>query len=113
MSVGPDAYLVLSAVLFTIGVAGVLIRRNAIVVFMCVELMLNAVNLSLIAFAQVRGGLDGQILSFFVMVVAAAEVVIGLGIIVAIFRRRTPAERGAARRDHLATNIDDVNLLKG
>ena len=106
-------YLVLAAILFTIGAVGVLVRRNAIVVFMCVELMLNAVNLSLIAFAQVRGGLDGQILSFFVMVVAAAEVVIGLGIIVAIFRRRTPAERGAARRDHLATNIDDVNLLKG
>jgi NADH-quinone oxidoreductase subunit K len=113
VTVGPDAYLVLSAVLFTIGVAGVLIRRNAIVVFMCVELMLNAVNLSLIAFAQVRGGLDGQILSFFVMVVAAAEVVVGLGIIVAIFRRRGPAARGAARREHLATNIDDANLLKG
>jgi NADH-quinone oxidoreductase subunit K len=88
-------------VLFTIGVAGVLIRRNAIVVFMSVELMLNAVNLSLIAFSQVHGGLDGQILSFFVMVVAAAEVVIGLGIIVAIFRGRS------------STNIDDVNLLKG
>ena len=101
MKVGPNAYLVLSAVLFTIGVAGVLIRRNAIVVFMCIELMLNSVNLSLIAFAQVHGGLDGQILSFFVMVVAAAEVVIGLGILVAIFRRKA------------ATNIDDVNLLKG
>ncbi len=114
MSVGPDAYLVLSAVLFAIGVAGVLIRRNAIVVFMCIELMLNAVNLSLIAFAQVRGGLDGQILSFFVMVVAAAEVVIGLGIIVAIFRRRGAGAAGAARRsDTLTTNIDDVNLLKG
>jgi NADH-quinone oxidoreductase subunit K len=101
VTVGPDAYLVLSAVLFAIGVAGVLIRRNAIVVFMSIELMLNAVNLSLIAFSQVHGGLDGQILSFFVMVVAAAEVVIGLGIIVAIFRRRS------------STNIDDVNLLKG
>ena len=101
MTVGPDAYLLLSAVLFTIGVAGVLIRRNAIVVFMCVELMLNAVNLSLITFARVRGTLDGQILSFFVMVVAAAEVVVGLGILVAIFRKRS------------GTDIDDVNLLKG
>jgi NADH-quinone oxidoreductase subunit K len=101
MRVGPDAYLLLSAVLFTIGVAGVLIRRNAIVVFMCVELMLNAVNLSLITFSRVRGGLDGQILSFFVMVVAAAEVVVGLGILVAIFRKRA------------GTNVDDVNLLKG
>jgi NADH-quinone oxidoreductase subunit K len=101
VNVGPNAYLILSAVLFTIGVAGVLIRRNAIVVFMCIELMLNAVNLSLIAFAQVHGALDGQILSFFVMAVAAAEVVIGLGIIVAIFRRRA------------GTSIDDVNLLKG
>ena len=101
MSVGPDAYLLLSAVRFTIGVAGVLIRRNAIVVFMCVELMLNAVNLSLITFARVRGTLDGQILSFFVMVVAAAEVVVGLGILVAIFRKRS------------GTDIDDVNLLKG
>jgi NADH-quinone oxidoreductase subunit K len=107
--VGPNAYLVLSAVLFTIGVAGVLIRRNAIVVFMCVELMLNAVNLSLIAFAQVHGGLDGQILSFFVMVVAAAEVVIGLGILVAIFRRRPAAGRAGSP----GTSIDDVNLLKG
>ena len=101
MKVGPEAYLVLSAVLFAIGVAGVLIRRNAIVVFMCIELMLNAVNLSLIAFSKANGGLDGQILSFFVMVVAAGEVVIGLGILVAIFRRRA------------VTNVDDVNLLKG
>jgi NADH-quinone oxidoreductase subunit K len=101
MRVGPGAYLLLSAVLFGIGGAGVLIRRNAIVVFMCVELMLNAVNLSLIAFAKVRGTLDGQILAFFVMVVAAAEVVVGLGILVAIFRKRA------------STSVDDVNLLKG
>ena len=101
MRVAPEAYLLLSAVLFTIGVAGVLIRRNAIVVFMCIELMLNAVNLSFIAFARVHGALDGQILSFFVMVVAAGEVVIGLGILVAIFRHRA------------ATDLDDVNLLKG
>jgi NADH-quinone oxidoreductase subunit K len=101
MRIGPNAYLLLSAVLFTIGVVGVLIRRNAIVVFMCVELMLNAVNLSFIAFSRVNGGLDGQVLSFFVMVVAAAEVVVGLGILVAIFRKRS------------STSVDDVNLLKG
>ena len=96
----PTVYLLLSALLFTIGAVGVLVRRNAIVVFMCIELMLNAVNLSLIAFAQVHGGLDGQILSFFVMVVAAAEVVVGLAIIMAIFRTRRSA------------SVDDANLLK-
>jgi NADH-quinone oxidoreductase subunit K len=101
MTVQPSWYLVLSALLFTIGVAGVLIRRNAIVLFMCVELMLNAVNLSFIAFSKLNGDLNGQILSFFVMVVAAAEVVVGLGILVAIFRRRS------------STSVDDVNLLKG
>ncbi|HKE98009.1 MAG TPA: NADH-quinone oxidoreductase subunit NuoK [Actinomycetes bacterium] len=101
MTVGPEAYLLLSATLFTIGVAGVLIRRNAIVVFMCIELMLNAVNLTLIAFSKVNGALDGQVLAFFVMVVAAGEVVIGLGILVAIYRRRA------------TTDLDDVNLLKG
>jgi NADH-quinone oxidoreductase subunit K len=101
MRVEPSWYLVLSALLFTIGVAGVLIRRNAIVVFMCVELMLNAVNLSFIAFSKLNGDLNGQILSFFVMVVAAAEVVVGLGILVAIFRKRS------------STSVDDVNLLKG
>jgi NADH-quinone oxidoreductase subunit K len=101
MRVGPGAYLLLSALLFGIGVVGVLIRRNAIVVFMCVELMLNAVNLSFIAFAKVNGALDGQILAFFVMVVAAAEVVVGLGILIAIFRKRS------------STSVDDVNLLKG
>jgi NADH-quinone oxidoreductase subunit K len=101
MRVEPSWYLVLSALLFTIGVAGVLIRRNAIVVFMCVELMLNAVNLSFVAFSKLNGDLNGQILSFFVMVVAAAEVVVGLGILVAIFRKRS------------STSVDDVNLLKG
>jgi NADH-quinone oxidoreductase subunit K len=101
MRVGPGAYLLLSAILFTIGVAGVLIRRNAIVVFMCIELMLNAVNLSFITFAKTNGSLDGQVLAFFVMVVAAAEVVVGLGILVAIFRKRS------------STSVDDVNLLKG
>ena len=101
MRVEPSWYLVLSGLLFTIGVAGVLIRRNAIVLFMCVELMLNSVNLSFIAFSKLNGDLNGQILSFFVMVVAAAEVVVGLGILVSIFRRRS------------STNVDDVNLLKG
>ena len=101
MRVGPGAYLLLSALLFGIGVVGVLIRRNAIVVFMCIELMLNAVNLSFITFAKTNGSIDGQVLAFFVMVVAAAEVVVGLGILVAIFRKRS------------STSVDDVNLLKG
>ena len=100
MRVGPDAYLLLSAILFGIGVAGVLIRRNAIVVFMCIELMLNAVNLSLVTFARINGSLDGQIMAFFVMVVAAAEVVVGLAIIMSIFRTRRSA------------SVDDANLLK-
>ena len=100
MRVGPGAYLLVSAVLFAIGVAGVLIRRNAIVVFMCVELMLNAVNLSFITFAKTNGSLDGQVLAFFVMVVAAAEVVVGLAIITSIFRTRRTA------------SVDDANLLK-
>jgi len=93
-------YLYLSAVLFTIGAVGVLVRRNAIVVFMCVELMLNAVNLTLVTFSRINGQLDGQIIAFFVMVVAAAEVVIGLAIIMSIFRARRSA------------SVDDANLLK-
>ena len=96
----PANYLVLSAILFTIGAFGVLIRRNAIVVFMCVELMLNAANLTLVTFSRMNGTLDGQIIAFFVMVVAAAEVVVGLAIIVAIFRTRKSA------------SVDDANLLK-
>jgi NADH-quinone oxidoreductase subunit K len=93
-------YLYLSAVLFTIGSVGVLTRRNAIVVFMCIELMLNAVNLTLVTFSRINGQLDGQIIAFFVMVVAAAEVVIGLAIIMSIFRARRSA------------SVDDANLLK-
>lgn len=93
-------YLILSALLFTIGTVGVLVRRNALVIFMSVELQLNAVNLSLVAFARQLGQVDGQVLAFFSMVVAAAEVVVGLAIIVAIFRRR------------LSANVDDVNLLR-
>ena len=96
----PAYYLYLSAILFTIGAVGVLVRRNAIVVFMCVELMLNAANLSLVTFSRINGNLDGQIMAFFVMVVAAAEVVIGLAIIVTIFRTRQSA------------SVDDANLLK-
>jgi NADH-quinone oxidoreductase subunit K len=96
----PTYYLVLSAGLFTIGTIGVLVRRNAIVVFMCIELMLNAVNLTLITFSRINGTLDGQVIAFFVMVVAAAEVVIGLAIIMSIFRTRRSA------------SVDDANLLK-
>jgi NADH-quinone oxidoreductase subunit K len=93
-------YLVLASLLFTIGAAGVLVRRNAIVVFMCIELMLNATNLAFVAFARHHGNLDGQVMAFFVMVVAAAEVVVGLAIIVTIFRTRRSA------------SVDDANLLK-
>ena len=98
----PTNYLLLSALLFTIGAVGVLVRRNAIVVFMCIELMLNAVNLSLVTFARLNGQLDGQVMAFFVMVVAAAEVVVGLGIIVSILRKRPQATADdlATRRDH-------------
>jgi NADH-quinone oxidoreductase subunit K len=93
-------YLILSAILFTIGAVGVLIRRNAIVVFMCVELMLNATNLAFVSFSKMHGNLDGQIIAFFVMVVAAAEVVVGLAIIMTIFRSRR------------SSSVDDANLLK-
>ena len=93
-------YLVLAAILFTIGAVGVLVRRNAIVVFMCIELMLNSVNLTLVTFARSTGTVDGQIMAFFVMVVAAAEVVVGLAIIMSIYRTRRSA------------SVDDANLLK-
>ena len=96
----PFWYIVLAAVLFSIGAVGVLIRRNAIVLFMCVELMLNASNLALVTFSRINGTLDGQIMAFFVMVVAAAEVVVGLAIIMSIFRTRRSA------------SVDDANLLK-
>ena len=95
-----EPFIVLSAILFTIGAVGVLVRRNAIVVFMCIELMLNAVNLTLVTFARATGTVDGQIMAFFVMVVAAAEVVVGLAIIMSIYRTRRSA------------SIDDANLLK-
>jgi NADH:ubiquinone oxidoreductase subunit 11 or 4L (chain K) len=86
--------------MFTIGVVGVLTRRNAIVIFMFIELMLNAVNLVFVTFSRMQGTVDGQVVVFFVLVVAAAEVVVGLAIIVSIFRRRRSA------------NVDDMNLLK-
>lgn len=86
-----DWYMLLAAVLFIIGALGILLRRNALVMFMCVELMLNAVNLTLISAGRALNNIDGQLATFFVLVVAAAEVVIGLAIIVAIFRRRETA----------------------
>jgi NADH-quinone oxidoreductase subunit K len=96
----PSNYVALAVVLFVIGAVGVLVRRNALVIFMCVELMLNAVNLAFVAFARLHGNLDGQVIAFFVMVVAAAEVVVGLAILMAIFRARRSA------------SVDDANLLK-
>ena len=93
-------FLLLSAILFAIGTIGVLVRRNALVIFMSIELQLNAVNLTLVAFSRQHGNLDGQVLAFFSMVVAAAEVVVGLAIIVSIFRRRRTA------------NVDDARLLR-
>ncbi|AQA23651.1 NADH-ubiquinone/plastoquinone oxidoreductase chain 4L family protein [Rhodococcus sp. MTM3W5.2] len=96
----PENYLYLSALLFTIGAAGVLVRRNAIVVFMCIELMLNASNLAFVTFARMHDNLDGQVFAFFTMVVAAAEVVVGLAIIMTIFRTRRSA------------SVDGANLLR-
>jgi NADH-quinone oxidoreductase subunit K len=96
----PAAYVYLSAVLFTIGAAGVLIRRNAVVIFMCVELMLNAANLAFVTFSRLYDKIDGQVIAFFTMVVAAAEVVVGLAIIMTIFRTRRSA------------SVDDASLLK-
>ena len=96
----PIAYVILSSILFSIGAVGVLVRRNAIVVFMSVELMLNAANLAFVAFARMHGNLDGQVIAFFVMVVAAAEVVVGLSIIMTVFRTRQSA------------SIDEPNLLR-
>ncbi len=94
-------YLTLAAILFTIGAVGLLVRRNVLVMFMCVELMLNAVNLTFVTYARMLNDIGGQSVVFFVLVVAAAEVVVGLGIIVSIFRRRPEA------------TADDASLLKG
>ena len=93
-------YSILSAILFTIGVLGVLIRRNAIMIFMSIELMLNAVNLTLVAFARELASLDGQVFVFFVMTVAAAEVAVGLALIVAIYRTLG------------STDVDDVSMMR-
>ena len=99
-SVPISYFLVLSAILFSIGVAGVLTRRNAIVIFMCIELMLNAVNLAFVAFARQLGQGDGQVFVFFVMAVAAAEVAVGLAIIISVYRNRETVD------------VAEVNLLK-
>ena len=101
LEITPTYYLVLAAMIFTIGSVGVLTRRNVLVMFMCVELMLNAVNLSFVAFAKALDDITGQVIVFFVLVVAAAEVAVGLAIIVAIFRRRRHA------------TADDLQALKG
>ncbi|MGB9696680.1 MAG: NADH-quinone oxidoreductase subunit NuoK [Ignavibacteria bacterium] len=100
MEVNLNYYLILSGILFSTGVLGVLIRRSAIIIFMCVELMLNAVNLSLVAFSAFLGNLSGQVFVFFVMTVAAAEVAVGIGIIIAVFRNRE------------TINVDEINILK-
>jgi NADH-quinone oxidoreductase subunit K len=94
-------YIALSAILFTIGAMGVLLRRNAIIVFMSIELMLNSANLLFVAFARHLGDLDGQVLVFFVITVAAAEVAVGLALLVTIFRTKR------------SINIDEINLMKG
>lgn len=100
MSIAPGYYLALAGLMFTLGVVGALVRRNAIVIFMFIELMLNAVNLAFVTFARINGQLDGQVLVFFVLVVAAAEVVVGLAIIVSLFRKRQTA------------SIDDPSRLR-
>ena len=99
--ISPSFFLAVGALLFGIGAAGLLIRRNPLVMFMCIELMLNAVNLTFVAFANKLNDVGGQVVVFFVLVVAAAEVVVGLGIIVAIMRRRPGAD------------ADDLSLMKG
>ena len=101
MSIDASWYLAVGGIIFTIGAIGVLVRRNVLVMFMCIELMLNAVNLTFVTFARELDDIGGQVIVFFVLVVAAAEVVVGLGIIVSIFRRRTEA------------TADDISMLRG
>jgi NADH-quinone oxidoreductase subunit K len=101
MSVPGAWYLAVAGIVFTIGALGLLVRRNVLVMFMCVELMLNAVNLTFVTYARMLNDIGGQVVVFFVLVVAAAEVVVGLGIIVSIFRRRAEA------------TADDISLLRG
>ena len=96
-----NAYLILASVMFGIGAAGVLIRRNPLVMFMCIELMLNAVNITFVAFSRELDDIAGQVIVFFVLVVAAAEVVVGLGLILAILRRRP------------GSDADDISLMRG
>ena len=101
MTVPGDWYLLLAAGLFSVGAVGVLVRRNVLVMFMCIELMLNAANLTFVTFARMLHDIGGQTLVFFVLVVAAAEVVVGLGIVVAVFRQRS------------SVTADDLHILKG
>jgi NADH-quinone oxidoreductase subunit K len=101
MSLSPDLYLGLAGILFGIGALGVLIRRNVLIVFMCIELMLNAVNLTFVTFSRALGDIGGQAIVFFVLVVAAAEVVVGLGIVVSVYRRRQSAI------------VDDLHGMRG
>ena len=100
MTVTLEHYLFVSVLLFSLGLAGVIMRRNLLIIYMSLELMLNAANLALVTFSRINGSLDGQVIAFFVMVVAAAEVVVGLAIIMSIFRTRRSA------------SVDDANLLK-
>jgi NADH-quinone oxidoreductase subunit K len=95
-----EKYLIVSAILFTVGTIGVLTRKNAIVIFMCIELMLNAVNLTFVAFSRYLGNLDGQVFVFFVMTVAAAEAAVGLALMIAFYNNRE------------SIDVDDVNLMK-
>jgi NADH-quinone oxidoreductase subunit K len=95
-----ENYLILSAILFSIGMIGVLIRRNAIVIFMCVEMMLNAVNLTLIAFSKYLGNIDGQVFVFFIMTVAAAEAAVGLALMIAFYKNRE------------SIDVEDINIMK-
>jgi len=100
MQIPIEYYLVLSAFMFSVGIVGVLTRRNAVVVFMCIELMLNSANLTLITYSSYLGDVGGQLFVFFVMAVAAAEAAVGLAIIIAIYRNK------------LTVNIDEINILK-
>jgi len=100
LMVSSSAYLILSATIFTIGVLGVLVRRNILIMFMCIELMLNAVNLAFVALSKQLGSLDGQVIVFLVMTVAAAEAAVGLAIIICLFRNKK------------SVNVDDFNLMK-
>jgi len=95
-----DNYLILSAIIFSIGTIGVLTRKNAIVIFMCVEMMLNAVNLTLIAFSKYLGNIDGQVFVFFIMTVAAAEAAVGLALMIAFYKNRE------------SIDVEDINLMK-